>query len=283
MVLDIQKALKIWITDEGYRKINSYLSNNTEYRYHSKQDKNIDFEDEIYSTEEVVRVIKDHMRPAREEETYYRGGSTNSKKSFYKSTFISVSTDKEQAESFIDGDCCLFRITVDPNVKRIRVGVENEVLLENNLFWEYLGESEDGEHLVKIHTHLAGESIRPSELASHHAVASLTHPPLSHDKDAELMGYYKELKEENDELELDEEITPSDLIAYITSVTNGRTKISHEKAVEIIKRNLDSSTAKGIRKTIKTTKKRKTKKTTKKRKTIKKRKTRKSNKRYISL
>ena len=45
MVLDIQKALKIWITDEGYRKINSYLSNNTEYRYHSKQDKNIDFED----------------------------------------------------------------------------------------------------------------------------------------------------------------------------------------------------------------------------------------------
>lgn len=153
MALDIQKAIAIWRTDDGYRTINSFLIDSTSrknYTYHKDTKKTIEYEDKIYNTADVVDVIKHHMKEGDDMmNIYYRGGSERSKNSFVKKSFISVSSDEEQAQGFVDGDCCLFKVTVQPEVKRYKTGIEDETLLENGLYWNYLGKK-GNYHLVEI-------------------------------------------------------------------------------------------------------------------------------------
>ena len=137
--LDIDTALTIWRLDDGYRNINSYLAD-ADYKFHRKGSDTVIFNDVKYSTREIIDVIVENMKLPGNDEfiTYYRGGSTNSRKNFFKTNFISVSDDEEEAAGFVDGDCCLYEVTVAPDVKRIRTGIEYETILEPGLYWEYL-------------------------------------------------------------------------------------------------------------------------------------------------
>jgi hypothetical protein len=159
MELNIDIAISIWRTDEGYRIINSFLTNSSsreDYIYHQKNNKIIKYEDPSnntttsYNTIDVINVIKKHMKRSNETEPeiYYRGGSERSRHSFIKTSFISVSSDEEQANQFVDG-CCLYKVIVDPSVKRYKIGIEYETLLENDLYWDYKGK-QGKYHVVNI-------------------------------------------------------------------------------------------------------------------------------------
>ena len=101
--MELKAALRIWRSDKGYRKINSLLvGTDKDYPYHPKNNQTMKLDGVRHDIEDVIATLKRHMKPSPTEITYYRGCSSNSKKSFIKKSFISVSTSKEQAESFVD-------------------------------------------------------------------------------------------------------------------------------------------------------------------------------------
>jgi hypothetical protein len=290
--MKLEDALRIWRSDKGYRKINSFLvGTDKDYPYHPKNNQTMKLDGVRHDIEDAIATLKRHMKPSPTEITYYRGGSSNSKKSFIKKSFISVSTSKEQAESFVDQPVggVLYKIIVDPNVKRIDVGIEDEVLLEDNLFWEYLG-MQNGEGIVRIQKAPPTMTAAPKSPKSPKAPKSPKSPkspkapksPKSSKSpkspkspkapkspmatSAELSKYYQDMKEDNALLDLEEDITPSEFIEYVKFTTNGRIIISHDKASEIIEHNRMNGGNKTPRKTRKTRKPRKTRKTRKTRK-----------------
>jgi hypothetical protein len=266
MGLNVETAIRIWITDEGYRKINSYLSGSTsrtDYIYHQPDNLIINYEGITYKTIDVINIIKENMKESNKEEIYYRGGSAHSKKSFVKKTFISVTTDIEQAETFIDGDCCLFKIIVDPHVKRYKTGVENEVLLENNLYWNYIGK-ENNYYIVRISKgDLMQENISNNSNMQNKIKSTLT--------EEELNSLIDDYKEECNLL--DEEPTPQGLIDYISITTANKQNISLEKATGLINNVIGGS--KKVKKTKQKSKKTKQKSKKNKTKKSKKNKTKK--------
>jgi hypothetical protein len=149
------EALWIWQSDEGYKKIQHFL--NPRYplpRFLSKTAETFSYENKTYDIGDVVSVIKDAMKPAYSEETYYRGSSPNFKERITRPypNFISVTSDRKQAESFKNGNCCLYELTIDPSVKRVNTGVEEEILLQDNVIGEVRGEETlDGKKVIKIH------------------------------------------------------------------------------------------------------------------------------------
>jgi len=154
MELNIDLAISIWRSDNGYRTINSFLTNSTstkDYIYHQENNKIIEYDDKTYNTIDVINVIKQHMIESDnpEPETYYRGDSANYQRSFIKTSFISVASDEEQASQYVDNGCCLYKVIVDPSVKRCKIGIEYETLLENGLYWEYVGK-QGKYHMVNI-------------------------------------------------------------------------------------------------------------------------------------
>lgn len=226
MTLDIDTAIRIWITDEGYRKINSYLSGSKsrrDYIYHQTDNENINFENNDYKTIDIINTIKNNMKESNKVETYYRGGSENSKKSYIKKSFISVTTDEEQAKSFVD-ECCLYKITVEPSVKRYNTGVENEVLLENNLYWDYIGK-ENNYYLVNI--------SNETNVIQHETNVIQKEKNMNEDlTEEELNTMFEDYKDECSILDI--EMTPDGFIDYISNVTSNKNKISYEKAKQMI-------------------------------------------------
>jgi hypothetical protein len=143
--LTIETALEIWRYDLGYKKINSLLVGNSypftrELKSRARiygPIETIEYEDTSYDTADVIRVLKEHMAPGTDNAMiYYRGGSEHERRSFLKPSFTSITDDMEQAQSFVDGGV-LYTITVDNDVKRINTGVEHEVLLEPDVYWEW--------------------------------------------------------------------------------------------------------------------------------------------------
>lgn len=147
-------ALWIWQSDEGYKKIQYFL--NPWYplpRYLLTTADICTYDNKIYNTADVARAIKDAMKPGTREETYYRGGSRDFIRRIIRTypNFISVSSDREQAESFIDGECCIYELIIDPAVKRVETGVEKEFLLQDNIIGEHVEEeTRDGMKVIKI-------------------------------------------------------------------------------------------------------------------------------------
>tara|TARA_Y100000389_G_scaffold205078_1_gene262786 strand:+ start:8844 stop:9779 length:936 start_codon:yes stop_codon:yes gene_type:complete len=133
--MNIDDALELWRSDYGSRIINR----------HNKATK-LELRDKIYDVQDVAKSLRSHMKLLKNSEkmTFYRGESTIGTKSKMKNIFTSITTDKEQAESFMDDeDCCLFKVTVDPDVKLLKTGIEDEFLIEDNIYWNVLGRTKD--------------------------------------------------------------------------------------------------------------------------------------------
>lgn len=230
MKLDIDKAIDIWRTDKGYRVINSYLidsSSRNDYIYHQDNNKAIKHEGNIYNTIDVINIIRENMKGSDAPKIYYRGGSEKSKGSFVKESFISVSTDEEQAQQFMDGDCCLYKITVEPSVKRYKTGIEDEILLENGLYWKYIGK-EGKYHLINITQKKPILEQPIVEQSMDDSVASKFNPHNLSEND---LNSYLELYRDECSL-LDIEQTPEGFLDYLERFNK---KISIEKAKEMIK------------------------------------------------
>jgi hypothetical protein len=152
----IDKYKQIWSSESGYRRINNFFSPKGTYQQglFIKGDKNIIEYDGIdYDVKDVIAGLKQGMKPSKTNETYYRGDNLNSKQSFQKEGFTSVSQDIDDAIAFMENkQCCLFEVTIDADVLRLETGVEKEILIENGCFWEYTGKKKDDKFLVNIHS-----------------------------------------------------------------------------------------------------------------------------------
>lgn len=235
--VDINTALDIWRLDDGYKSINSYLAD-ADYLFHRAGSDIVILNDVEYSTRKVIDVLIENMKVAENNEfiTYYRGGSKKSQKNFFKNNFISVTEDEEQAGAFVDGDCCLYKITVAPDVKRINTGIENETLLERGLYWEYLGKNQNY-HIAKISKtpqpaaaeEAASEKSGPQESASQKPSSRKSLSATSM-KDA-VEDYLEEVRA------LDDKATPEGLIEYVNENTSDNYVLSMTKAVSLLKNN----------------------------------------------
>ena len=152
----LDKYKQIWSSESGYRRINNFFSPKGTYQQglFIKGDKNIIEYDGIdYDVKDVIAGLKKGMKPSKTNETYYRGDNINSKQSFQKEGFTSVSQDIDDAIAFMENkQCCLFEVTIDADVLRLETGVEKEILIENGCFWEYTGKQKDDKFLVNIHS-----------------------------------------------------------------------------------------------------------------------------------
>jgi hypothetical protein len=130
----MEQALQLWRGSQ-YRAINGKLlqdkvGNDVAKRYlgRTSMPDNLD---------NVIQTLRDGMKPITKVGPYYRGCSKRFQKNCHLETFVSVSTDKEDAEAFKD-EGVLYTITIASGVRGIPTGVENEVLLEDGCYWEYL-------------------------------------------------------------------------------------------------------------------------------------------------
>jgi hypothetical protein len=268
MSLDIETALHIWTFDNGYRTINSFLidsKSRNDYIYHVENNKTIEYNGHIYNTADIVNVIKNNMFPSDKVETYYRGGDNQKLNSSLKKSFISVTKDEEQAKTFMDDECCLYKITVDANVKRCNTGVENEVLLENNLYWNYLTKEKEY-YLIHI-SKTPIEMMETTENNNNNSNEELNNE--------ELRNLFDNYKEEANELE--DDVTAKGFIDFIQYYINNKNKnnISYEKANKVIQEfNAHGGRKKKMHKKSKKQRRNKTKKS-KKSKRVRKNKTKK--------
>jgi len=205
--LEISKL--IWISDAGYRSINGYLSESTNYKY-SPSSNIVEYNGIEYKIEDVVRVLKENMEPDKyDNNTYYRGGTPNSQRTFKKETFISITPDQEQAASFVDGECCLYTITVDPDVKRLHTGVEGEVLIENGAIWEYIGDNN-----VVIHS-----PSNPHYLNVEYYNKPTQPSVVNQELDINIKQLLDDMKEEHIVLEIDEPINAETFVQFVKERT----------------------------------------------------------------
>ena len=223
MDIGINNAIEAWKSDTGYRKINSYLIKSTsvnDYKYHQL---NRDFVESRtdeglrrYKTEDVVYTLKTHMHESKKNEIYYRGDSDNRLKKISQiGSFISVTTDRETAYTFKDGECCIYKIYVDPSVKRISTGIEYELILENDLFWNYTGKEENTENHTMYKVVVSKE---PNPLVSHMlpekaSKKTRNFEDLSDDKQKELFDEFRLDATSEDNMF---EYTPAGFMEYIT-------------------------------------------------------------------
>ena len=226
MDIGIDNAIEAWKSDTGYRKINSYLIKSTsvnDYKYHQL---NRDFVESRtdeglrrYKTEDVVYTLKKHMHESEKPEIYYRGDSDNRlKKTRQIGSFISVTTDIETADAFKDGECCIYKIYVNPSVKRISTGIEYELILENDLFWNYTGKEENTENHTMYKVVVSKEPnplVSPMlpEKAISPIKKAMNFEELSDNEQKELFDEFKTDAMSEDHMF---EYTPAGFIEYIT-------------------------------------------------------------------
>ena len=226
---NIDLAMSIWRSDIGYRTINSFLINSSskkDYIYHQDNNKIINYNDKNYNTKNVIDIIKNNMKDELKIKTYYRGASNKFKQSCIISSFISVSSDEEQARQFVDGECCLYKITVDPSVKRYKSGIEYETLLENGLYWEYIDKK--GKYY--------NVNIKPLEQINLNTETKVEDKKYNSINNELIKSYFNLYKEEY--LSFDDEPSYEGLIKYIQeenySYYENNKSLIHDLAKEMI-------------------------------------------------
>lgn len=136
-----EKALQIWASD-NYIYINKNLAGHN----YKKTDMFIDYIEwnkNMYKISEIIKMLINSMLPFnyfRYENCFYRGEvySLLTESSYNRETFTSVCSDYQQALMFSESNV-MFKITIDPEVFCIPTGIENELLIEPNVHWKYLG------------------------------------------------------------------------------------------------------------------------------------------------
>lgn len=257
--LNIDTALEIWNSDVGYRTINSWLANSQEYRYAQTTSDTLTYGDNEYSVQNIIDTIVSSMKPGARDITYYRGGSRRTQQSQIKNNFISVTKDRETAEAFVDGDCCLYTIVVNANVKRINTGIENEVLLEPGLLWIYKG---DNKARISVPTpeEIEFYENQKKEIERQKAIVESA-PQLN------LQDVYADLKEENELLDIDDPITASELVQHALQLSNNRLVITEDEAEQFLQRQTTQGGGRKRRNTSKRRSIRKSRKQKRKRRT----------------
>jgi hypothetical protein len=129
-------ALNIWRGDT-YQYIQEYLKH--------KEPKIIRYGGTNYETPKIILILRNQMKPMKKNRQgnyiFYRGDRNSflTESSYNKRTFISITTDKEQAQCYTDINHILFTIEVDDEVMCLKTGIENEYLIDVDCCWKYNG------------------------------------------------------------------------------------------------------------------------------------------------
>lgn len=152
-------AKEIYKTENGYRAINNYLSRSvhkheTKYKNRERMENpNANTLNDGTPISEIVFVLRKGMIPLETSHTYYRGGSCHGKMTYRLETFLSVTDDEKQAQSYKKNGGCLFEVKVDEGIRCTRYAAEKETLLEDKCYWEYIGQNpRNGNHIVHVHS-----------------------------------------------------------------------------------------------------------------------------------
>lgn len=101
-----------------------------------------------YDIPAIINKLNDMMIPFRifkkinkiNQDIFYRGDifTIFKMKSYNKKSFISVTMLLENAIPYKEENGIIYNISIDNNVKVLSTGIENELLIEPNSFWEYI-------------------------------------------------------------------------------------------------------------------------------------------------
>lgn len=105
----------------------------------------------------IITTLRKGMSEIKILKPYYRGCSKRFEKNCHLETFVSISKNKEDAQSFADKGGNVYSITLAEGVKGVLTGSEGETLLEDGCFWEYHGGNENA---VTIHPPRANKGYK---------------------------------------------------------------------------------------------------------------------------
>jgi hypothetical protein len=136
--MKLEEALEFW-RGSGYKKINAVLIQDKTEKlpsHYANTTRNSTPESRAH-LRTIIRTLKAAMKPLDTDETYYRADGAYKMKNCHIETFTSITVNKEDAEAFLDENSVLYRVIVKKGVKGIKTGVEGEILVEDDCFWEY--------------------------------------------------------------------------------------------------------------------------------------------------
>ena len=144
----------------GYRAINNYLSRekhagDSKYRQQHLMMKPKAVNVEGLCIKDIIQAFRSGMTKTTQKEsaeTYYRGANCESSQSYRNETFMSLTTDKEEAMSYKNTGC-LYKVKIDTGILFMSYGKnEAEYVLVDGCYWEYIKYHPKEEyHEVRVH------------------------------------------------------------------------------------------------------------------------------------
>jgi hypothetical protein len=151
--LSNEKAIEIW-SSEYYVLINKYLAGD-DYCLTRNQKTTLEYDGVVYSIPYIISVLisncvrfgtyflKNNSYLTKQKE-FYRGESKSliPDYSYNRKTFTSVTYDFEKSLSFAE-DNFIFKVTIDNEIGIFITGIESEIVIEPNVYWEFIGMSNE--------------------------------------------------------------------------------------------------------------------------------------------
>lgn len=135
--MKLEDAIKYWVTESGYRQIQTLLSKNIHGKSKYAMTNLLESPNnitEIKKAREAIKTLRSAMEPGTKQETFWRGSPSEITESHKREGFFAVTRDKKKAEAYGD----VFQIMVDKNVPRISFSAEgDETLIMNGMIYTY--------------------------------------------------------------------------------------------------------------------------------------------------
>ena len=126
--MKLEDALRFWISESGYRKIQNLLSQKMHKgvsKYALSNLINLDKEKDTEETEDAIETILAAMEPENMDKEYFRGSPSKIKNTHIREGFFSVTKDRKKAEAYGD----VYRVLVDRKVPRLSFSAEGDETL----------------------------------------------------------------------------------------------------------------------------------------------------------
>jgi len=135
--MELEDAIKYWVTESGYRQIQTLLSKNIHGKSKYAMTNLLESPNNITETKtarKAIKTLRSAMEPGTKQEIFWRGSPSKITEPHRREGFFAVTRDKKKAEAYGD----VFQIVVDKNVPRISFSAEgDETLIMNGMIYTY--------------------------------------------------------------------------------------------------------------------------------------------------
>ena len=134
--MDLENAVKYWVSESGYRKIQSELSRRSHkgvskyalenYIEHTNK--------ETEKAREAADILQSEMKPSSMVKQFYRGMPSKITNTHIREGFFSVTSDRKKAESYGE----VYTVLVDKDVPRLNIHTEGgETLVAPGMVYRF--------------------------------------------------------------------------------------------------------------------------------------------------